>query len=98
MRLAALQQRSLRDLDATLGADELVAWHVFEEEFGLPDAFTLAGILGPLIASVFGSKKAFTAADYVPYFKAQARAQRQTVEQQRAIFHSCVAGLEEAKK
>ena len=51
MRLALALGMTLRRLDADMGADELSLWRRFEEEFGLADGFTVAGILAPLLAT-----------------------------------------------
>lgn len=66
--------RTVRELDATLGSDELSGWIAFERLYGLPDLFFLAGRLGPLLASLFGGS-GVGPADVVPYFRAAADAQ-----------------------
>ena len=70
MRLALALGMTLRRLDADMGADELSLWRRFEEEFGLADGFTVAGILAPLLANQWGGKSV-DATNFVPYFRAQ---------------------------
>jgi hypothetical protein len=57
------RRRLLDEVDSA----ELTDWLAMEQEYGLGDGHFLAGVLAPVIAAGY-SKKARTAADFVPYF------------------------------
>ena len=54
---------------------ELSDWLAYEQVYGLPDAYFIAGTLAPLLA-VPPKGERLTAADFVPYFDAVRRQAR----------------------
>ena len=79
------RRRLLDEVDSA----ELTDWLAMEQEYGLGDGHFLAGVLAPVIAAGY-SKKARTAADFVPYFsKAGSNAgKRQTTDEMLGRFRT----------
>lgn len=47
---------------------EFSAWLAFDSTCSLPDIFTLAGVIAPLIKAAASGKRA-TAEEFIPYFR-----------------------------
>jgi hypothetical protein len=91
VRLSLLLHRTPGELAATLGVNELAELEAFEALFGLPDVFTLVGLLGPLMANLWRGKrgKIARAADFLPYYRSAGG--RMTMADIRDFFRSAAA-------
>ena len=86
--------RTLRELDATMGADELMLWEVFEEEFTLPDPYFLAGqICTATVRAMTGANVG--PGDFVPYFKQPKPAQ--SPAEMKAILNDAIRSAKRMK-
>lgn len=65
-----------RELLARCDSAELSEWLAFDNSFGIPDGYTVAGVVAPAIANAYGAKPALSAADFIPYFDAQRKASK----------------------
>jgi hypothetical protein len=92
-RLAATLGMTVRELGARMDAAELAEWLAYEGEYGLPDGYFVAGVLGPVVANTASEKNRKTAADFVPYFRRhRGPARRMTGDEMRARFMAATAG------
>jgi hypothetical protein len=67
MRLALALGRTLRELDDSLGSDELPLWRAFQGLYDLPDGFLVASRLGPPLAGLAGVSQ--SPEEVCPYYQ-----------------------------
>jgi hypothetical protein len=71
VRLAALGGKSIRDVETGMDSAELSEWIAFDNVYGIPDGYFVAGQVCALMEALVTGKG--HPADHVPYFRPTGR-------------------------